>query len=594
MALRYIVTVAHLAPANNRILIDALKAAHLVEYTALPGLTVYMDPDSDCIVLPEERGVLIGDLFTQTSPPKPVTGIDEAEGQRICASRGGHLLTHYWGGYVGVIRCPVTARWTAIRDSSGMLPCYRIMRSDHDILASDVETLVDAGLLAPALDRNAIVYTLNRTGPRSQHTCLEGLSELLPGFSVEFDGSSRAPEMRWSPWDYVQPDYNLTPDLAAQRLQATVSECVQAWAGKYGSAAIGVSGGLDSSIVAAELSAGRTPWIAYTLATRDREGDERAFARTLTRFLDVPLTERFYDPRHVTIGESGSSHLPRPTGHLLQQSYEHILRDIGQEAGIGAFFSGAGGDNVFAHTMSVSPLFDRLRSSPFEPGLIDTLNDLCDLTGCSYWDALYALLRKLVRGHRNAWKSQSEGLSADVVKESKADWLHPWLKVPRGALFGQIEYIVSLLNIQDGIEGFSRYLAAPSIAPLLSQPIVEFCLSIPRWWWIEGGRDRALARRAYEGMLPQSLIKRQSKGGPDPFVIEVIEVNRTRLKDYLLSGWLAKNEIIDMTAIERILSDICPIRAPDHIVISCLAEAEAWCQHWDNAKREPISAQVDY
>src|SRR3546814_18425449 len=73
----------------------------------------------------------------------------------------------------------------------------------------------------------------------------------------------------------------------------------------------------------------------------------------------------------------------------------------------------------------------------------------------------------------------------------------------------------------DLIELYPRSTAAPQITPLLSQPIVELCLSIPTWQWVRGGRDRAVARAAVADLLPALIAQRRTKGGPTGFLRRV-------------------------------------------------------------------------
>src|SRR3546814_15687375 len=70
----------------------------------------------------------------------------------------------------------------------------------------------------------------------------------------------------------------------------------------------------------------------------------------------------------------------------------------------------------------------------------------------------------------------------------------------------------------DLIELYPRSTAAPQITPLLSQPIVELCLSIPTWQWVRGGRDRAVARAAVADLLPALIAQRRTKGGQTGFL----------------------------------------------------------------------------
>jgi hypothetical protein len=77
---------------------------------------------------------------------------------------------------------------------------------------------------------------------------------------------------------------------------------------------------------------------------------------------------------------------------------------------------------------------------------------------------------------------------------------------------------------------------APSRFPLLSQPVVETALRIPSWLWIENGRDRAVARTAYSGFLPASVLDRRTKGGLDSYAIAMLARNRSALQPFLLEG----------------------------------------------------------
>src|SRR3546814_984119 len=74
---------------------------------------------------------------------------------------------------------------------------------------------------------------------------------------------------------------------------------------------------------------------------------------------------------------------------------------------------------------------------------------------------------------------------------------------------GKAAHVAMLARAQKSIELYPRADAPPQIVPLLSQPVVELCLSIPTWQWVHGGRDRAVARAAFAGILPDLLVERK-------------------------------------------------------------------------------------
>lgn len=116
--------------------------------------------------------------------------------------------------------------------------------------------------------------------------------------------------------------------------------------------------------------------------------------------------------------------------------------------------------------------------------------------------------------------------------------VHPWLQARPWALAGKAAHIVGLVRAHLTLES-DRSRVAPVINPLLSQPIIETCLSIPSWRWREGGRDRAAIRDAFADNVPEAIVERKIKGTPDPFCGEIIQHKRQELRERLLEGQLA-------------------------------------------------------
>jgi asparagine synthase (glutamine-hydrolysing) len=95
--------------------------------------------------------------------------------------------------------------------------------------------------------------------------------------------------------------------------------------------------------------------------------------------------------------------------------------------------------------------------------------------------------------------------------------------------------------------------------PLFSQPVVEACLAIPSWEWRAGGIDRAVARQAFAADLPEEILRRRTKGGPDGFCAEIIRHHHARIRARLLDGALARQGILDRVAVEKALGADRPL-----------------------------------
>jgi len=116
----------------------------------------------------------------------------------------------------------------------------------------------------------------------------------------------------------------------------------------------------------------------------------------------------------------------------------------------------------------------------------------------------------------------------------------------------------------------------------MSQPLIEFCLSIPTWIWPEGGINRALARSAFATELPREILTRTSKSGPDSFIRRSFDQHRLTIRNLLMDGLLAQHEVIDRSAVHDALnSDV--ISGGDIVYrLLDLAEAEIWARSWQN------------
>ena len=132
------------------------------------------------------------------------------------------------------------------------------------------------------------------------------------------------------------------------------------------------------------------------------------------------------------------------------------------------------------------------------------------------------------------------------------------------------------MRTQNFAEGFSRQAPLEMINPLLSQPVVELCLSIPSWKWIKGGRDRAVARQAFSNMLPDAIVTRRTKGGPSAFYRQIVEHYRDAMRERLLGGELARRGIVDRVAVEAFFASPIDEQGHAYVRVLDLSDAEAW------------------
>jgi asparagine synthase (glutamine-hydrolysing) len=413
---------------------------------------------------------------------------------------------------------------------------------------------------------------------RTNRTCLTGLNEVPPGYQLTANCETCALTQKWDPWHFARRDaYYRDPDEAISNLRATVLSTIGAWVSRFQKPVIGLSGGLDSSIVAASAVRAGAEVTGLTLVTDESAGDERHYARQIADFLGISLEERYFSVADTDLRSSHAAHLPRPLARSFAQSGDRAYCDVAAQVRADAFFTGAGGDNVFCFQQSVLPIADRILYDGVGRGMCKTTAEIAEMAETSVFRCVaLAMRRAWFRSPQYRWRTQPALLSREFLNQHAEKPSHSWLNMATGELPGKAAHIAYLLQIQNHLEGFRRENILPQINPLMSQPIVEMCLRIPTWFSCIGGENRSIARKAFAPYLPEAILHRRTKGGPDGFLQQLFLCNRNTIRDMLLGGNLAASHLIDRPAIEAAVMLEADGDHLQHFRVLELVDVEAW------------------
>lgn len=556
--------------------IESRLGLHLTASTPSFHIWVHRAPTVDL----QQRGCIIGAAFERHGPPKPIIALDENSIDTIAASRGRDLVQQYWGSYVAALETGADA--ILLRAPFGGLPCYFTSHGRFTAAASDVDLLVRSGLFTLQIDWDELgreLYLRNLPGSR---TALHDLDELLPGSALILDRGARRVEQYWSPWDHIASKPHPRNSFNIEQARRVIHNAIVAGTSGHDQILATVSGGLDSSVVAATLASQRKAMTCLTLATDDPSGDERVFARVLCDHLYVPLIEGGFDLDAVDVDRSVAAHLPRPCGALHEQAFRAAVQELAGAIGATAYVSGNGGDNVFYNSASARPIADRWLVQGPSRGMLRTMRDVCAVTGAGAGDALRQTFKQIrMRRTDYRWPQVPLFVAPDFI-QAQQDKLpdHPWLSAPAGALPGSKGRIALLLRMQHHLDGYDRDQGFTVLNPLVAQPIVEFCLGIPTWEMCAGGRNRAIVRDAFVRDLPPMITDRRGKAGPDSFIVKLLESKLDPIRDRLLDGSLASRKLLDRIALEAALRPDRQCRPAEYLRIMALADCEAWIRYW--------------
>lgn len=495
------------------------------------------------------------------------------------AARARWLARECWGAYLAVGSDPDGAGVWAFPDPSGLLPVYRLVAGGHLLLTSDLRLLAGAGVAAPDIAWAAVADHLRFPEVRQTQTCLVGIEELAPGALHALNRPDLPPIQVWHPDAFMPGGSALCFADGAEALRACAIDTLNAWASLAGPVAVAASGGVDSSLICAALASAGRRFDCITLATADPSGDERAFAAALGDHLGARVVAAIYDPARGEPNAPASAGLPRPTRRTFMRALDAALEEARSELGANAVFDGNSGDNLFCFLHSAAPVLDRLAVEGVGPA-VRTLLDMCHVTDCDAATMIGAAWRRWRRGlSRAAWRADTRLLAPAELAVPDMVPLTPWLDAPVCAHAGKRDHLALILRGQNHVHGLGDCGGA-RFSPLVSQPLVEFCLSVPTWLWCAGGINRALARQAFAAELPPAILRRRSKAGPDGFIRRLFVQNRPSIQMLLLEGLLAAQRVIDRAAVEEALQT--DALSGDAIVnrLFELVEAELWARSW--------------
>lgn len=568
----------------------------------VPGLRVFHAPQAGgachAYVLKRDGGVVLGKLFESgleenSIPSDP--SFDEKESERLIESRGRHLVERYWGHYVAFLRAPDGQVRYVLRDPTGGLQCYLTGAAGVDVMLSDMEDCVRLKLKPFAVDWDHVAAYFLQDRLVTRTTGFKEVTQLYAGECAAIEDDAVASRMTrsfyWDPADVYEANLIEDPDVARAALRGVIRHCVDAWASSYGSIVHELSGGLDSSIVAACLAeaSARPDVLCFHYFTEISEGDERPYARAAAHSAGFELIESEARVSERTLESLlDRSRLATPAMLGFIPAPELLKQRLASERHAGAIFSGQGGDHLFQQEGTELIAAEYAHRHGVRPRLLRVVKDTGRLTAKSIWSvwgavARYGLFGRTVDPYAFHFKPPSILSEEARASLSPQAYTHPWVRNANGLPSSKIRQVFNVIDCQPFYRMPCRN--AELVHPLISQPVIERCLQIPTYVLAHRGRSRGLVREAFEGDVPAKIIHRRSKGGTTSYFSRILVENAVFLRERLLDGALVNEGILDRRELEKLLSERNLIRGEELSSIMTGVRAEAWLSNWADTRQ---------
>jgi len=551
---------------------------------------------SEKYLLTGGHGVVLGKLFA--SPPAgEATSTSNAEldtnaSQSIIASAGVRLIERYWGRYVAFLRDPSTRVTRIVRDPTAAMPCFFATFRGVTLFFSRAEDCAALKLMQFSINWPYIGAFLCIPALQTRQTGVDQIRELQPGECLQVDGEgASSTKLYWDPIRLARSNVIEDVGEAVECVRGVTRSCVWAWSSCYPRIIHLLSGGLDSSIILSCLrSAPARPDVTCVnyFSKLSSESDEREFARLAATAADCELLEFEDDVSDVRF--ESILDFPR-TARIWSRLY--YLQHSGFEGKLAArchasaIFRGIGGDQLFCQGGTTLAVVDHLYARGLRHGFFEAALHAARRQKISLWSVLNTAVRKA--WFASPWTPArlagefSSLVPPAVVAAAKANesFVHPWLPATRDMAPGKLWQIFSISNHADFYDPLALPDAPERVAPLLSQPLMETCLRIPTYIHNTGGRDRAIARRAFEQELPREIFSRRTKGLIDSFLMQMLRSNLSFVRELMLDGLLVKEGLLDRRRVERVLTDRHSIVGPEATeLVAYHLSTEAWLRSW--------------
>lgn len=375
-----------------------------------------------------------------------------------------------------------------VRDGVGVRTAYHGEHGGRRWFAVEPKGILAAPGFPRRLRPAGVAQYLTYSYTPGEGTLLEDVFELLPGHVHSFPGGA-VPHYAWRP----------SPPIDAEGFGAVFRGAITERMPTSGPIGVFLSGGIDSSVVTAELARQAPGRIqSFAIHFGKKLPNELEFAQAVasmcgTEHHEVEVTPKMFLPRlRQTIW-----HLDEPIGDPITVPNHELARYASQR--VPMVFNGEGGDPILGGPKNLGMLLHHWYGAPREPR----------------WRE-----RRYLASYRRAWEELPHLLTPEYREliDQAADLegvLTPFFEADGSLLDKLLTINLRLKGAHLILPKVDRMTAAsglPTAAPLFDDRVVAASFGLPPNLRVHAGDEKIVLKQLYQGHLPQSVIDRPKSG----------------------------------------------------------------------------------
>ncbi|WP_411849783.1 asparagine synthetase B family protein [Stenotrophomonas sp. LGBM10] len=527
-----------------------------------------------------------------------------------------------WGIRRGLLHCRgafALALWDAregtlwlVRDPVGQRPLYYGWNEGLFLFGSDLTTMFGHPTFRAGVDRDALTLLLRYGYVPAPHCILQGVFKLAPGHALHLDAGAlaagaaahrpqEAARRYWCPRNGIEtakarvapPQRNLA--AASGALDSVLRSAVAAASPARGRVAAFLSGGTDSSVVAAlAQTQSAVPIDTFTLGFTDPGHDERRWASLVARRLGTHHTE------HVMRASDVLDHVP-----ALPQVWSEPFADASQlptmlasalvARHVPVALTGDGGDELFhGHASYTRAIRNARWTRQLPPPLRRRLGawqaadpERARLGGLAAVTAESAA--RTVEGHYllrvSRWRDPARVVRAG--REPTTCFTDPaqWLRT--GSDADRVRYLDFRMDLGEGVltkvDRAARAAGLDTRAPLLDMDVIRLAWSLPDALKYAGGMHKRVLKAVLRQHLPDALVDRPKRGFGPPLARWLAGPLRPWAEDLLDPVRLQREGHFEVRIVRDMWQDFCAGQRKWHTHLWPILMFQAWYAHYQAA-----------
>ncbi len=472
------------------------------------------------------------------------------------------------------------------RDRLGKKPLWYACQGNQISFSSELKGLLELGIQAEFDESNLAEFLTFGyiNAPRSPYKRIRHLS---PATVLVFHEGKERTEIYWDSSDVqlLRISFEEAKEETKRLLEvATESRLIsERPVGAF------LSGGIDSTIVSSIMSKLSNNRIhTYSIGFKDRKFDESLHAAKIAKYLGAIHHEKIVeaDPNFVVSKLAKTLDQPFADSSVIPT---FLLSQFARESVVVAL-SGDGGDEAFAG-------YERYRAGK----VLDDINPLLYMNPLTLYPSQRLTnlrLRKLLKHSRaQSLEKRYRGfqslfqpndlkrvLNADLFELATKDhFSNLWEDIPskdkirkmqevdiKSYLPGDLMYKVDIASMANSLEVRS---------PFLDYRVVEFGLSLPWKYKVEGGENKHILREIARELVPKHLIDRPKMGFGIPRSRWLRKELRQTVSEVLLDkdsqsrGWFNQNEVRKILRLHQNGQEL------DHLIWPMFT-LQLWAKNW--------------